>query len=69
MARFLESGHPPLTTYRARRHLEASTRSGKLSAQLDAWTDLAPNGTFTFEIVAESGSDLIRDRVLAGSAS
>jgi hypothetical protein len=64
IARFLESGLPPLTTYRARRHLEASTKGGTIKAQLDAWTNLNPDGTFTFEVVRESGSDLIRGRVL-----
>ena len=64
LARFLQSGHPPLTAYRARRHLEASANGGKLSAQLDAWTDLALDGAFTFEIIQESGSGLIRNRVL-----
>jgi len=64
VARFLEAGRPPLTAYRARRHLEASTRDGAFSAQLDAWTDLTSEGTFTFEIIQESGSDLVRRRVL-----
>lgn len=64
VARFLEAGRPALTAYRARRHLEASTRGGALSAQLDAWTDLTSEGTFTFEIIQESGSDLIRGHVL-----
>ncbi len=64
VARFLASGRPPLTAYRARRHLEASSRGGKMSAQLDAWTNLGADGTFTFDIVQESGSDLIRQRVL-----
>ena len=64
VARFLDSGHPALTAYRARRHLEASTRGASVTAQLDAWTNLASDGTFTFEIIQETGSDLIRDRVL-----
>jgi hypothetical protein len=64
VARFLESGHPALTAYRARRHLEASTRGGAVTAQLDAWTDLAADGAFTFEIIQETGSEVIRERVL-----
>src|SRR3990172_4795848 len=63
VARFLDSGRPPLTAYRARCHLEASTKGGTIKAQVDAWTNLNPDGTFTFEIVQESGSDLIRGRV------
>jgi len=64
VTRFLESERPPLTAFRAKRHLEASTRGGKLNAQLDAWTDLTADGAFTFEIIQESGSDLLRDHVL-----
>jgi hypothetical protein len=54
----------PLVQYRALRHLSASTRGGKISATLDAWTTLDRDGRFTFEIVSESGSPLIRRRVL-----
>jgi len=64
VARFLESGRPALVAYRARRHLEASSRGGKMSAQLDAMTTLLPSGRFSFEVLHESGSMMIRDRVL-----
>jgi hypothetical protein len=64
IARFLASGHPPLLAYRARRHLQASSRGGKVKAQLDAWTTLQPDGTFSFEVLQESGSNMIRQRVL-----
>src|SRR5438046_1124457 len=55
VARFLESAQPALTEYRALRHLEASSRGGKMTGQLDAWTKLKADGTFTFEVVQESG--------------
>jgi hypothetical protein len=64
VARFLESGRPPLLAYRARRHLQASSRGGKTKAQLDAWTTLQPDGTFSFEVLQESGATVIRERVL-----
>jgi hypothetical protein len=64
IARFLQSDQPALVSYRALRHLEASTRGGAMQAALDAWTTLGADGTFAFEIVHESGSDLIRGRVL-----
>src|SRR5262245_35404719 len=64
VARFLESGRPPLLAYRARRHLQASSRGGKTKAQLDAWTTLQPGGTFSFEVLQESGATVIRERVL-----
>jgi hypothetical protein len=54
----------PLVQYRALRHLSASTRGGRMSATLDAWTTLDRDGRFTFEVVSESGSALIRRRVL-----
>jgi hypothetical protein len=64
VARFLNSGRPALTEYRATRHLEAAAKGGSLNAQLDALTELAADGTFTFQIIQEAGSDLIRGRVL-----
>jgi hypothetical protein len=64
VARFLESGRPALTAYHARRHLEASSRGGKMKAELDAQTTLLPDGTFSFEVLKESGSGLLRQRVL-----
>lgn len=64
VSRFLESGRPALKAYRARRHLEASSRGGKMKAQLDAETKLLPDGAFSFEILNESGSSLLRQRVL-----
>jgi hypothetical protein len=64
ISRFLQSHRPALTSYRARRHMEASTRGGTMRASLDAWTSLALDGSFSFEIIQESGSDLIRGHVL-----
>jgi hypothetical protein len=64
VSRFLESGRPPLKAYRARRHLEASSRGGKMKAQLDAQTTLLPDGAFSFEVLNESGSSLLRQRIL-----
>jgi hypothetical protein len=64
VSRFLESGRPALKAYRARRHLEASSRGGKMKAQLDAQTTLLPNGAFSFEVLSESGSNLLRQRIL-----
>jgi hypothetical protein len=65
--RFLNSGHPPLTSYRARRVLTASSMGGRMNASLEAWTALEPNGTFAFEIVRQEGSGLIRKRVLVAA--
>jgi hypothetical protein len=65
--RFLNSGQPPLTSYRARRVLTASSMGGRMSASLEAWTALDPNGTFSFEIIRQEGSGLIRKRVLVAA--
>jgi hypothetical protein len=64
VARFLESGRPPLMAFRARRHLQASSRGGKMKGQLEAMTTLQPDGKFTFEVLQENGSNMIRQRVL-----
>ena len=64
LERFLNSGAPTLTSYRARRVLTASTMGGRMSAFLEAMTSLAPDGTFSFEVIRQDGSALIRSRVL-----
>ena len=62
--RFLSSGQPPLISYRARRFLTASSMEGRMTASLEAWTTLDPNGMFSFEVIRQDGSGLIRNRVL-----
>ena len=37
VGRFLASAAPPLTSYKARRRLSASTRGGRMTASLEAW--------------------------------
>ena len=64
LARFLNSGKPALTSYKARRVLTASSMGGRMSATLEAWTFLNPDGTFSFEVIRQEGSGLIRNRVL-----
>ncbi len=62
--RFLAPDDEPLTSYRALRRLTASTRGGRMRATVEAWTTLDPVHGFTFEIVSEEGSALIRRKVL-----
>jgi len=64
LARLWTPDDKPLVQYRALRHMTASTRGGRMSASMDAWTSLDEAGRFSFEIVSESGSSLIRQRVL-----
>ena len=62
--RFLEPDETPLVSYRAFRHLTASTRGGRMRAAIDAWTTLDPVHGFTFEITSMEGSPLIQRKVL-----
>jgi len=62
--RFLAPDRPPLVSYRALRHLTASTRGGRMQASVDAWTAFDPAQGFSYEVTAAAGSDLIRRRVL-----
>jgi hypothetical protein len=64
LERFFVPDDKPLVQYRALRRLTASTRGGRLTATLDVWTTLDPVHGFTFDVVSEEGSPLIRRRVL-----
>jgi len=67
VGRFLASATPPLTSYKARRTLTASTRGGRMTASLEAWTSVDASGQFKYDITNEEGSDLIRRRVLVAA--
>jgi hypothetical protein len=67
VGRFLASATPRLTSYKARRMLTASTRGGKMTASLVAWTWVDANGRFDYDITNEEGSDFIRRRVLVAA--
>src|SRR5258707_5156360 len=62
LQRFLAVDDPTPTQYRALRHLEARNDHFGKSAWMDVWTDGDAAG-FTYRIVAEDGSDYIRDHV------
>lgn len=64
VARFLAGSSGVLTSYRAFRTLEAETRGGRMRARLTAWTSLDPVSGFQYSIVEESGSGLVRQKVL-----
>lgn len=53
----------PLMQYRAYRRMHAATDKGKHEAWMEAWTEL-DNGRFSYQIVSERGSDMVRGRVL-----
>jgi hypothetical protein len=62
--RFLTSAEPPLTSYHAVRTLEAETRGGQMRARLTAWTSLDPVLGFQYSIIDETGSGIVREKVL-----
>jgi hypothetical protein len=62
--RFLAADERPLVSYRAFRHLTASTRGGKMTASLDAWTSLEPERGFNYEVTKSDGSSIIQTKVL-----
>jgi len=62
--RFLDAVDAPLVSYRAIRRLEAASRNGKMKASLSARTTLDPERGFRFEILEETGSGVIRSKVL-----
>jgi len=64
LTRFLAPDAKPLVSYRALRKMAASTRGGRMSASLEAWTTLDRTKGFSYQIVSEEGSGLIRSRVL-----
>jgi hypothetical protein len=62
LQRFLALDDPQPTQYRALRHLDARNDHFDKSAWMDVWTEGNASG-FTYEIVAEEGSDYIRSHV------
>jgi hypothetical protein len=64
LERFLAHDPHALVQYRALRRLTASTRGGRMTATIEAWTTLDPIHGFTFQVVHEEGSPLIRRKAL-----
>jgi hypothetical protein len=62
--RFLADIEKPPVAYQARRRLEASSAKLQESAWMEAMTAYSPDGGFSYQIVAQGGSDRIRKRVL-----
>jgi hypothetical protein len=66
VARFLATTEEALVSYRAVRRLEVVTRGGRMQASLTARTSLDPENGFQFEVLEETGSGMLRSRVLRG---
>jgi hypothetical protein len=62
--RFLARADEPLTHYRALRRLEAHNDRFNKTGWLEVWTELTPDGRFSYEIVREGGSEYVRSKVL-----
>jgi len=62
--RFLARDEKSPTQYRALRRLEAASKHFGATGWMEAWTDLAADGGFRYEVAAEGGSGFIRKRVL-----
>jgi hypothetical protein len=64
LQRFLARPDEPITQYRARRVLTGHNPRFKMEGGIEAITELAADGRFSYSIVSETGSDYIRDKVL-----
>ena len=63
LQRFLSNEAPAPVQYRALRHLDARNDRFDSTAWMDVWTEADSAGRFTFDIVAEGGSEYIRSKV------
>jgi hypothetical protein len=59
----LVNAEPSLHQYRALRRMHAASEGSSHEGWMDAWTELDASG-FRYEIVAERGSNTVRNRVL-----
>lgn len=64
LERLLAPDEPPLVSYQAVRRMTASTRGGKMHAEMDVQTAFDPVRGFTFNVLSETGSAVIRRHVL-----
>jgi len=65
--RFLAPDDQPLVSYRALRHLSATTRGGRMYASMDVVTTLDPVQGFMYQITSADGSGLIQKKVLVAA--
>lgn len=63
LSRFFSRTGEPLRSYRAYRMLHAESDRFDKEAWLEAWTELH-DGHFSYQVVSERGSSMVRDRVL-----
>ena len=63
LSRFSARTDQPLHGYRAFRRMHAYSEGRKREAWMEAWTELK-GGHFSYQIVSETGSEVVRGRVL-----
>ena len=63
ISRFFNRNEQPLREYRAVRRMHAASDKGKHEAWMEAWTELK-DGRFSYRIVSERGSEMVRGKVL-----
>lgn len=64
LERFLSTEHAPGVSYRALRHLEAHNDKFDKTGWMDVWTEADRASGFRFTIVAQGGSEYIREHVM-----
>jgi hypothetical protein len=64
LEQFLIREEPGLRSYRARRYLRAENQRFNARGELDAITEFTQDGAFHYQILRESGSRHVRDKVL-----
>jgi hypothetical protein len=67
LQRFLSLDDASPIGYRALRHLEARNGQSRRTAWMDVWTEADDAGRFTYDVVADGGSGLIRSKVFVAS--
>ena len=63
LSAFFSRNDQPLKQYRAYRRMHAASDKGSHEAWMEAWTELK-DGRFSYQIVTERGSDMVRGKVL-----
>jgi hypothetical protein len=67
LERFLSLDDATSTAYRALRRLEVRNEQQTVTAWMDVWTESDGSGRFTYDIVAQGGSSLVRSKVFLAS--
>jgi len=67
LERFLSLDESESPAYRALRRLEVKNEQQTVTAWMDVWTEADGAGGFTYDVVAQGGSGVVRSKVFIGS--